>query len=399
MASSPDPSRMKGDLERLVAFKTENPPGEEIEAAGFLAELLRKDGFSVSLDEYKPGRANVVARLDNGDGPTFAFNTHMDVVPAGEGWSGDPFKLREHDGKLYGRGSCDAKGPLIAMVEAMRLLSAERASWRGTLLGVFVGDEEVASEGARHYASVRPKVDYAVIGEPTSNGPVIAHKGSLRPWVRVHGVSAHSGTPDLGKNAIYSAVHLIRLVEDLHRTVLRDRKHALVGEASLTITRIHGGTADNVLPAYCDLLLDRRMVPGEDENAVKDELARLVAGIKELTGEAAEILQYKPTTGGATETAADHPITLASVAASRRHGAKNTAPQGFQGGCDLVHFRSIGAQGTVIGPGSLALAHKPDEYVPVDEFVAASLIYRDVALEMLKAAGKLFDAIVDGTTD
>ena len=104
------------------------------------------------------------------------------------------------------------------------------------MLGVFVGDEEVASEGARHYASVRPKVDYAVIGEPTSNGPVIAHKGSLRPWVRVHGVSAHSGTPDLGKNAIYSAVHLIRVVEDLHRTVLRDRKHPLVGEASLTWT-------------------------------------------------------------------------------------------------------------------------------------------------------------------
>ena len=76
-----------------------------------------------------------------------------------------------------------------------------------------------------------------------------------------------------------------------------------------------------------------------------------------------------------------------------------TAPQGFQGGCDLVHFRTVGAQGTVIGPGSLALAHKPDEFVPVDEFVAASLIYRDVALDMLKAAGKLFDAIVDGTTD
>ena len=74
----------------------------------------------------------------------------------------------------------------------------------------------------------------------------------------------------------------------------------------------------------------------------------------------------------------------ASLAASRRHGARITAPQGFQGACDLVHFRSVGAQGTVIGPGSLALAHKPDEFVPVDEFVASSLIYRDVAMQMLK---------------
>lgn len=98
----------------------------------------------------------------------------------------------------------------------------------------------------------------------------------------------------------------------------------------------------------------------------------------------AEILEFTPTTGGATETACDHPIVLASLAASRRHGAKVLEPQGFQGGCDLVHFRSIGAQGTVISPGSLASAHKPDEFVPTDEFVASSLIYRDVALEMLK---------------
>src|SRR6188768_736356 len=139
MASSPDPSRMKGDLARLVAFKTENPPGEEIMATEFLADLFRKAELSVSIDQYKAGRANVIARLDNGGGPTFAFNTHMDVVPAGEGWSSDPFALRECDGKLYGRGSCDAKGPLIAMVEAMRLLAADRSSWRGTLLGVFVG--------------------------------------------------------------------------------------------------------------------------------------------------------------------------------------------------------------------------------------------------------------------
>jgi succinyl-diaminopimelate desuccinylase len=385
MASSPDPSRMKGDLERLVAFKTENPPGEEIKAAEFLADLFRKADFSVSVDQYKTGRANVIARLDNGSGPTFAFNTHMDVVPAGDGWSSDPFTLRERDGKLYGRGSCDAKGPLIAMVEAMRLLAADRSGWRGTLLGVFVGDEEVASEGARHYASTRPKVDFAVIGEPTSNGPVIAHKGSLRPWVRVHGVSSHSGTPDLGENAIYNSTRLIEEVEKFHRTVLRNRKHPLVGEASLTITRMVAGVADNVLPAHCDLLLDRRMIPGENENDVKEELNRLVASVKSPSGKSAEILEFKPTTGGATETSMDHPIVAASIAASKRHGAKDATPQGFQGGCDLVHFRSIGAQGTVIGPGSLALAHKPDEYVPIDEFVAASLIYRDVAAEMMKA--------------
>ncbi len=375
---------MKTELARLVAFRSENPPGREIEVARYLAQVFERDGFSAEIDEYKPGRANIVAKLVNGDGPVFAFNTHMDVVPAGEGWSGNPFDLRERDGMLFGRGACDAKGPLAAMIEAMRLLRAEDASWRGTLLGVFVGDEEAASEGAKHYAALRPKIDFAVIGEPTSNGTVIAHKGSLRPWVRIHGVSAHSGTPDAGENAVYSAARFIRMVERFHRDVIRHRTHPLVGGASLTITRALAGTADNILPDRCDLLLDRRMVPGEDETAVKAELADLVSRAATEIGVRAEIVNYKPTTGGATETAARHPVAIASLAASRRHGAKVTEPKGFQGACDLVHFRTAGAQGTVIGPGSLNLAHKPDEFVPVDEFVIASLIYRDVALEMLR---------------
>jgi succinyl-diaminopimelate desuccinylase len=385
MSTSPDGPRMKANLERLVAFNTENPPGRESEAAHFLASLLRSDGFAVSLDEYKSGRVNLVARLENGTGPVFAFNTHMDVVPAGEGWSSDPFRLRESSGNLYGRGSCDAKGPLIAMIEAMRLLKTACSSWRGTVLGVFVADEEVASEGAKRYASTSPQIDFVVVGEPTSNGTVVSHKGSLRPRIRIHGVSAHSGTPDLGVNAIYQAARFLALVEEHHAAVVRQRSHPIVGQASLTVTRANAGIADNVVPDHCDLLLDRRMVPGEHEDAVRHEFSELSNAAAQKFGVRAEILEYIATTGGATETALDHPIVIASLAASRRHGAKVATPQGFQGGCDLVHFRSVGTQGTVIGPGSLAVAHKPDEFVPVDEFIAASLIYQDVALDMLKA--------------
>src|SRR3954463_14668896 len=131
MLNGPDAARIKSDLARLVSINTENPPGHEIEAANFLAALLREAGLSATIDEYKPGRANVIATLENGPGPVFAFNTHMDVEPAGDGWSGDPFTLRERDGRLLGRGACDAKGPLIAMIEAIRLLQAVRAAWRG----------------------------------------------------------------------------------------------------------------------------------------------------------------------------------------------------------------------------------------------------------------------------
>jgi acetylornithine deacetylase/succinyl-diaminopimelate desuccinylase len=384
MNQQPDFARMKRDLAALVAINTENPPGHELEAAQHLKVLLEAEGFDLSLSEYKPGRVNVIATFANGPGPTFAFNTHIDTVPAGEGWSTDPFVLHEADGKLYGRGSCDAKGPMVAMIEATRMLIACRDQWSGTLMAVFTADEEIASEGAKHYVAHQPPhIDFAVIGEPTSNAAFTAHKGSLRPLVRVHGVTAHSGTPHLGENAIYRAGQLLGLIEQHHETSVKCHCHALVGEASLTVTRINGGHADNVLPGACDLLLDRRMVPGENEDAVKAEIDQLLALANERFGVRAEVLKYIPTTGGATETAQSEPIVQASLAACREHNHGNAGPFGFQGGCDLVHFRSLGTTGTVIGPGTLAVAHKPDEFVPIDELIAASLIYRDIALQML----------------
>ncbi len=386
MPTLPDIDRMKRELAALIAIRTENPPGGEAEAAAYVGELLVPSGFSIRLMEYRSGRFNLEARLENGSGPVFAFNTHMDTVPAGEGWASDAFQLREADGKLFGRGTCDCKGPLIAMVEAMRMLANDRGAWSGTLLGVFVGDEEVASEGARFYAATKPQIDFTVVGEPTSNATVSAHKGSLRPVVRVHGVTAHSGTPHLGENAILRAGQLIGMIAELHETVVRLRTHPLVGAASLTVTRICGGHADNVLPGSCDLLLDRRMVPGEDEEAVRREIEDLLTAARQRFGLRADILEYKPTTGGSTETVGDSAIVAASLAACVAHGVSEPGPFGFQGACDLVHFRSLGAEGTVIGPGSLSDAHKPNEFVPLDEFVAASLIYRDIAKSMLPAS-------------
>lgn len=385
MTNAPDAARMMRDLAALVAIRSENPPGREVEAARYVAESLRVMGLDVALDEYKPGRVNVEARLANGAGPAFAFNTHMDTVPAGDGWTSDAFVLRQDGGRLYGRGACDCKGPLASMLEAVRMLAAARASWSGTLLAIFVADEEIASEGARHYAAKRPRIDFAVVGEPTSNAIYSAHKGSLRPLVRVHGVVAHSGTPHLGENAILRAGQLLAMVAEEHESSVRRRTHRLVGEASLTVTRIHGGHADNVLPGACDMLLDRRMVPGEDEEAVKAEIAGLLKRAGERFGLRADIVEWKATTGSSTETAADRPIVQRSLAAARAHGVAQPGPFGFQGGCDLVHFRAAGAEGVVIGPGSLSVAHKADEFVPADEFVTSSLIYRDVARAMFSA--------------
>lgn len=379
-----DSGRLLRRLERLVAFDTENPPGaREEECARWIADELAAFGFTVELDAFGAGHANVVACLPNGPGPRFAFNTHMDVVPTGEGWSTDPLRLTSVGNRLFGRGACDAKGSLAAMLETLEVLAADRETWSGTLCGIFVADEEASSVGARRFAATGPAIDYVVVGEPSGNRPITAHKGSLRPLVRVRGRTAHSGTPDLGLNAIFQAGRLLPHLASHHAELSR-RAHPLVGGPSLTVTRASAGVADNVVPDRCDLLLDRRLVPGEtNESALTGIDAILLAAGRE--GIDAEIVELRPTTGGPAETRADHPIVQAALAAAARHGVADPVPIGFGGACDFVHFREAGAEGVVLGPGDLAIAHKPNEFVLRGELEAAALIYRDIALTMLPA--------------
>ena len=377
-----DEGHVKTVLERLVGFDTQNPPGRELECAQFILGELQAMGCRAEAVDVLDGRTNVAGVFENGPGPTFAFNTHIDVVPAGDGWSSDPFKLRADGGRLYGRGACDAKGPLAAMLEAMRLMIASKEFWTGTLLGVFVADEEVASRGAKSYVKTAPRIDYCMIGEPTSCTTFTAHKGSLRPVVRVHGKTAHSGMPDKGVNAILKSIPLLQMVAAEHERV-KAKTHNLVGHASLTITQSWGGHAINVVPEHCDYLLDRRMVPGEDEEQVRADLEDLVERVSREAGTRAEIIEYHPSTSGPTETAADHPIVGASQDACCHHNGHATAIGGFRGGCDLVHFRTLGASGVIIGPGSLDVAHQPNEFVPVDELARSVLIYEQVARSML----------------
>jgi acetylornithine deacetylase/succinyl-diaminopimelate desuccinylase family protein len=376
---APDASRLQALLARLVAFRTENPPGDEAAPAQFLAEVLQQLGCEVATPAVAPGRRNLVAVFANGDGPSLGFNSHLDVVPAGPGWSGDPFSLRAADGRLIGRGACDAKGCVAAMVEAARLLIDARHAWRGRLTFAFVADEEVGSTGAKAFAASGHHLDRVVVGEPTRLMTVSAHKGCLRPHLRVLGRSAHSGTPDLGENAIIACQRLIGLfaAEDQR---LRTKVHPLVGPASLSVTRIQGGVADNVIPSSCDVVIDRRILPGEDVEAVDGEIKLLLERAASAYGVRTEILSYS-SNAGPSETPVDDAIVQASLAACRAQGVAEPGPLGFLGGCDLVHFQKVGIRGVVLGPGSLEQAHQPDEYVTLADLVRASLIYRDLALD------------------
>jgi succinyl-diaminopimelate desuccinylase len=377
----PDVARLTDLLDRLVGIDTQNPPGREVEAASLLASELEAIGFATEVRPVADGRANVVGRIDNGDGPCFAFNSHMDTVPVGGGWTSDPFRLTERDGKLFGRGACDAKGPIVAMAEAGRLLASERNLWRGTLIMMFVADEEINGGGSRALAKQQPTPDLIVIGEPTNNAVFAAHKGCLRPLIRAKGKAAHSGRPELGVNAILAASRLTSIFDERDRE-LRALSHPLVGHASLSVTRIAGGIGDNVIPESCEMVLDRRLLPGESLDAAMDELQAMLDRAKREHGVDAEIATIR-TKAGSTETPIDDPLVRKAVAISRAHGVTFPQPGGLTGGCDLVHFHDVGAVGIVLGPGSLDVAHQPDEYVPKDDLARAAFIYRDVALAMM----------------
>jgi acetylornithine deacetylase/succinyl-diaminopimelate desuccinylase len=375
---APDPARLRERLAGLVGFVTENPPGDEAPAARWLAEELAHLGCTIELSDIGGGRLNLVARLENGAGPGLAFNSHLDVIPAGGGWTGDPFRLREQSGRLIGRGACDAKGSIAAMVEAAHLLAAARRQWSGTLTAVFVSDEEVGSTGAKAFAAVARDVDRIVVGEPTGLVAVSAHKGCLRPRILVHGRAAHSGRPELGDNAVIKAARLVARLA-LEDARLRLVTHPLVGPASLSVTRIAGGIADNIVPPSCEIVIDRRMLPGESAETVEPEIRAILGQAAVEDGISTEILGFS-STAGPSETPADDPIVEAAVAAARRNGIDPPGPVGFLGGCDLVHFQRVGIRGVVLGPGSLAQAHQPDEWVRADDLAKASLVYRDLAL-------------------
>jgi succinyl-diaminopimelate desuccinylase len=380
MSQLPDLRRLCDLLARLVAIDTQNPPGRELEAATFLTGELAAAGFAAATRELGPGRANTVARFSNGTGPTLVLNSHIDTVPIGSGWTTDPFRLTERDGRLYGRGACDAKGSIAAMVEAAHLLIADMRGWRGTLLLAFVSDEEIDGTGSKALVADGPPVDAVVIGEPTDNRVMAAHKGCLRPLIRVTGKTAHSSRPELGVNAILGAGQLLERLTRYDRD-LRTRSHPLVGEATLTVTRVHGGIADNVVPDQCDLVVDRRLLPGEDADTALAELRDVVRGEPNID---ADIVKVR-TVSGSAETAVHSPIVQHGLAAASTHGVPARQAEGFTGGCDLVHFRAASADGIILGPGSLALAHQPDEYVPRAELAQAALIYRDLALKLLPA--------------
>jgi acetylornithine deacetylase/succinyl-diaminopimelate desuccinylase-like protein len=264
-------------LVELVRTPSENPPGDELEAAKLVAGYCERIGLAVDMHEVEPGRPNVVARIEGDPGPLLTYCSHVDVVPAGDPtlWDFEPYAADVSDGRLHGRGSADAKGPVAAALEAVAALT--RLGWRpaGTLELAFVSDEETMGfKGVGHLVEqgvLRP--DVAIVGEPTSLRVVHAQRGGCWFRVIVRGVAAHGSAPERGVNAI---LHMSEIIRHTYET-LPDVSHPVLGGPSINVGTIRGGDKTNVVAASCVAEIDRRIVPGESADSARAGIEDAVA--------------------------------------------------------------------------------------------------------------------------
>jgi acetylornithine deacetylase/succinyl-diaminopimelate desuccinylase-like protein len=263
---------------RLVAIPSVNPaiaPAEgtsESAVAEFARAWLQDHGVRATLEEAAPGRPNVVADVGAGDGPTLVLCAHLDTVGT-EGMTIPPFEPRVDGDRLYGRGAYDMKASAAAIMVAMAHLAA---SHLGRVRAALVCDEEHASLGAFDFVR-RHRADACIVTEPAEGGLVLAHKGFVWVDVVTTGRAAHGSRWDLGVSAIGRMAPIIAAIEAFDRDELRRRVHPLVGPASLHCALISGGTGLSTYAPECRLQIERRTLPGETPEQVREEIVSVVS--------------------------------------------------------------------------------------------------------------------------
>jgi acetylornithine deacetylase len=333
----------------------------EARIAAVSAELLRVWGFEVETPEVAPGRPNVLARLEGEGDTTLLLNGHLDTVGV-EGMTIPPFSAQVLGSRLIGRGACDMKGGVAALLAAARRLALEGP--RPHLVVLLTADEEHASLGmARAVREV--EADLAVVCEPTSLAVMPAHKGFV--WVKAvfEGRAAHGSLPSEGIDAIRHAALFVSELDRYANDLGRRSPHPLLGFGSIHTGTIAGGTAPSVYPDRCEVQLECRTMPGTTADEVLAELDALLDDVRRrepaLRG-SIEITLARP----GTEVAADSRVVTGLLAACRAKGL-SAEVKGMTAWVDAAYLNEAGIPAVCFGPGSTAQAHTADEWIEVSE--------------------------------
>jgi len=355
-------------LDRLIAFPTVSRDSN-LDFIAYVQETLTGLGIASQLVPSEDGRkANLFATIGPADRPGIVLSGHTDVVPVeGQAWTSDPFRMVARDGKLYGRGSADMKGFIAACLTMAP--AATKRDLKVPIHFAFSYDEEVGCLGVRRLISmlkdVEPRPRMVIIGEPTSMQAVTAHKGKIGRRAVAHGLEAHSSLAPMGVNAIYMISDLIAEIraiqDDIARNGARDGDYE-VAYTTLHVGKISGGEALNIVPNRCQMDYEIRYLPADDPQAILQWIEVRAEAIAERARkvypdarfEFIELPSYP---------ALNTPVDSDAVNFVRRLTGGNSTGKisfGTEGG---LFTRDLGLPAVVCGPGSIAVAHKPDEYI------------------------------------
>ncbi len=375
-AEAVDPDEVLRYARALIAAPSENPGGTEDEVADVAMGILTDLGADIQVVRSEEGRPSIVTRIGSGGRPHLAWNGHLDTVPAGDvsTWSSGPFEGAVVDNRLVGRGACDMKGPIASALAAVAALRRAGLSLAGTLVMHLVADEELAGiHGTKVLHGQRLlDQDAAVVGEPSEMQIALAERGGAWVTAVARGKAAHGSQPDRGINAILTMSRfLLRLSE-----VLPDRVHPLVGGPTVNVALVAGGSAPNVVPDRCEVEIDRRILPGEDDpEEVLAPFRRLVESLVAERPDTSIEISLKDWTEAA-ETTGDTAIAALVRDAIAAETGSPPPFVGFTGITDArFYINDAGIPTVIAGPGSLSLAHTANESVGVDELVAAARAY------------------------
>lgn len=388
----------------LIRFPTINPPGEAYTpCAEYIAERLKKSGFETQLirGEGTPGdterypRTNVIARFDGRThGQTVHFNSHIDVVDTGEGWTVDPFEGVVKDGKVYGRGACDMKGGLAASIIAAEAFLEVYPDFSGAIEISGTVDEESGGFGGVAYLASKgffskPRVDHVIIPEPLNKDRIcLGHRGVWWAEIETKGEIAHGSMPFLGD----CAVRHMGAVLDAFETELfpaLDKKETRMPvvpdgarRSTMNINSIHGGQTDDFsglpspnVPDSCRLTIDRRFLLEEDIAEVKREVTSILDRLQwerpKFHYNIRDIMEVQP-----LMTERDAPVVTAVAQGIRSVFGREPDYVISPGTYDQKHIARIGLLHDCIayGPGILDLAHRPDEYVGIEDMIESAKV-------------------------
>jgi acetylornithine deacetylase/succinyl-diaminopimelate desuccinylase-like protein len=366
------PSNVVELLQDLVAIPSVNPHGDpgtdrvgEQAMGEYVADFLRGLGADVGLEQVEPGRPNVVAAFEPKQvAAHLAFAPHLDTVSV-VGMTVAPFDPVIRDGKLFGRGSTDTKGPMAAALWALRDWAQSSARAQSRIRWTFLGlmGEEAGNDGAHAMAKKNFSSDLTLVLEPTSLGVVTAHKGALWLEISTAGVACHGSTPERGHNAIYDMRQVLEMIEKKLIPDLARRAHEKLGPSTLNVGTISGGSKVNIVPDACRIEVDCRVVPGIDPEKLR---ATFESELKTVVPDVVVRLQRFSAPLDTSE-------SLAWVKKLSEQARGFTTAPWFS---DASVLSSSRCPAVCIGPGSIAQAHTKDEFIALGDLEDGVELFR-----------------------